>query len=112
MPCRHRLSASSISEAVALKEYVHCVLVVYALGCREKKAKPLRLELASCRHLEIIILTHATQAGKNYGFPSFLLIKAMKAIGGCACRGGSLYVFICIRLKIFSNKLFSGKLID
>lgn len=102
MPCRHRLSASSVSEAVALKEYVHCVLVVYALGCREKKAKPLRLELASCRHLEIIILTHATQAGKNYGFPSFLLIKAMKAIGGCACRGGeSLCIYLHQAKNIF-----------
>lgn len=82
-------AASSISEAVALNVLfcAHCVLVTYALECRGKKAKPLMLELSSCRHLDIIILTPATQAVKNYGFPSFLLRKAMKAIEGCACLG-------------------------
>jgi len=65
----------------------HGVLVLRALGCREKNAKPLRLELSSHRHLEMISLTFSTQAGKNYGFPSFLLLKAMKVLEKCACRG-------------------------
>lgn len=75
---------------------VHCVLVMYALGCRGKKAKSLMLELSSCRHLDIIILTHATQAVKNYGFTSFLLRKSMKAIEGYVClgvRGEVLFIY-------------------
>lgn len=81
----------------------HCVLVMHALGCREKKAKPLRLELSSCRHLEMIILAHATQAGKNYGFPCFLLIKAMKALEGCACLCVCSGVSLCIYLYQAKN---------
>lgn len=33
----------------------------------------------------MIILTHSTQTGKNYGFLFCLVIEAVKIIAGCAC---------------------------
>lgn len=79
----------------------HCV-VMYALGCREKRAKPLRFELSSCRHLDMIILTHATQAGKSYGFLFFLVTEAVKVIVGCACLGNGGHK-ACVFMYLFAS---------
>lgn len=65
----------------------------------KKRAKPLRFKLSSCGHLDMIILTHAIQAGKNSVFLFCLVIEAVKVIAGCACletggiKGVSLYLY-------------------
>lgn len=79
-----------------------CVVVIYALGCREKRAKPLRFKLSSCRHLDMIILIDTTQTGKNFRLFFFLVIEVEKVIVGCACLGNGGHKG-CVFMYLFAS---------
>lgn len=81
-------AANSISDAVAMNEYVIlCSLCTCCVcsGVQREKGQTFKVGVVFLQALGDDYFDLATQAAKNCGFPSFLLIKAMKAIEGCAC---------------------------